>query len=105
MKSWLHRGSASRLHNRESRATPSRSPFERAVQDGRALSPVRKRQPAALPPHRTASGHPGFFTHALHHPAAAMCLRPNIAQPPQASLAAPWKKLQFAQVCDGLCLG
>ena len=61
-------------------------------------------QSATTGPRRIAYA-PGFLAHALHQPAAAMCLRPNIAQPPHSSAAPPWKNEQFAQCCAAVWFG
>jgi hypothetical protein len=66
-----------------------------------AAGTARRQSAAAPPPHPQ----PGFFAQALHQPAAAICLRPNIAQPPHSSLALPCQNEQFEQRCSAVCLG
>ena len=48
---------------------------------------------------------PGAAAHAAHHPGPAICLRPNIAQPAQASSGLPCQNEQFVHRCAGVCLG
>jgi hypothetical protein len=73
----------------------------------RPRSAVPDRQRQHEKPERAARPHgqPGFLENALHQPVAETCLRPNMAQPPQASVALPCQNAHSTQRCCAVWFG